>query len=144
MSRGPGRTQQGIAALIASEPDGAWTTTQLCRHIYGRYVEKKHRVAVSRALRRMKLPPLWEVVQLAKSGAEYCLHNTGSLESTHIGGWRKQTRGSTAHTRRDPGAGNGHLHKGCVDRDCDCTFRYSVTKRPGRTCLCAIGSAHES
>jgi hypothetical protein len=55
MSRGPGRIQQEIAALIASNPDGAWLTADLCEHIYG-LVEKKHRVAVTRAIKQMELP----------------------------------------------------------------------------------------
>jgi hypothetical protein len=77
--RGPGRIQQEIAALIAANPDDAWTP------------EKKHRVAVTRALRQMELPPLWRTVRLNRSGAEHCLYNAGSLESTkrkyHLAGW---------------------------------------------------------
>jgi len=39
----------------------------------------------------MKLPPLWRTVRLNRSGAEHCLYNAGSLESTkrkyHLAGW---------------------------------------------------------
>jgi hypothetical protein len=82
MSKGPGRIQQCIADLIRAQPEGAWTTAALCRHIYDLpvddMVEKKHRVAVIRAIRQMKLPPLWWV----QRGSEDCLYNAGSPEST--------------------------------------------------------------
>jgi hypothetical protein len=81
MSRGPGRIQQEIAALIAANPDGAWTTTVLCQHIYG-LVEKKHRVAVIRAFEHMEWPPLWKVCVLGRQGGELCLYNTGDVTST--------------------------------------------------------------
>jgi len=97
MCRGPGRIQQEIAALIAANPDDAWTTGELCGLIYygqrsyAPTPEKKHRVAVTRALRQMELPPLWRTVRLNRSGAEHCLYNAGSLESTkrkyHLAGW---------------------------------------------------------
>jgi hypothetical protein len=78
MSRGPGRIQQEIAALIAANPDGAWTTADLCRHIYEvKTIEKKHSVAVARALRSMELPPPWK-------WWNYCLYNTSSRESTKL------------------------------------------------------------
>ena len=36
---------------MAANADGAWTTADLCQHIYGvKMAEKKHRVAVIRAL----------------------------------------------------------------------------------------------
>ena len=48
MSRGPGRVQKIIADLIASNPHGAWSVTELCKHIYpDARMEKKHRVAVT-------------------------------------------------------------------------------------------------
>jgi hypothetical protein len=60
--------------LIASNPDGAWLTADLCEHIYG-LVEKKHRVAVIRAIRRMELPTSW-------TWSCSCLYNAGSRDST--------------------------------------------------------------
>jgi hypothetical protein len=48
MSRGPGRVQKLIHGLIASDPHGAWSVTQLRKHIYpDAPIEKKHRVAVN-------------------------------------------------------------------------------------------------
>jgi hypothetical protein len=83
MSRGPGRVQQEIAALIAANPDGAWTTADLCQHIYGvKTAEKKHRVAVVRALERMDLPPLWKVWRIRRQVCELGLYNAGSVMST--------------------------------------------------------------
>jgi hypothetical protein len=98
MCRGPGRIQQELTALIAASPDDAWTTGELCGLIYygqrsyAPTPEKKHRVAVTRALRQMELPRLWRTVRLNRSGAEHCLYNAGSLESTkrkyHLAGWQ--------------------------------------------------------
>ena len=83
MRRGHGRIQQAIAALIANEPDGAWTTTQLCQHIYGS-AERKHPQAVSRAIRNMRLPfELGKVCwTIKKTYNEHCLVNDCSVEST--------------------------------------------------------------
>jgi hypothetical protein len=77
MSRGPGRIQQEIAALIAANPDGAWTTAGLCQHVYG-LAEKK----LIRALEHMELPPLWKVCVLGHRGGELCLYNEGNVTST--------------------------------------------------------------
>ena len=66
MSRGRGRLQNIITDLIASDPHGAWSVTQLCKHIYrDARIEKKHRVAVIRALRKMVLPSTWGAHALA-------------------------------------------------------------------------------
>ena len=74
MSRGPGRVQKLIKGLIASDPHGAWSVTQLCKHIYpDAAIDKKHRVAVTRALRKMVLPATWDVHTLSRQGNEYCL-----------------------------------------------------------------------
>ena len=52
MSRGPGRIERAILDLFEEHPEGAWTTADLCRLIYptANRVEKKHRVAVLRAM----------------------------------------------------------------------------------------------
>ncbi len=52
MSRGPGRIERAIFDLFDKHPEGAWTTADLCRVIYptANRVEKKHRVAVLRAM----------------------------------------------------------------------------------------------
>jgi hypothetical protein len=85
MSRGYGRIQQAIVALIANEPDGAWTTAHLCQHIYGSTAKKKkRRNAVLRALRTMRLPSelgkiCWTIREARNA---YCLVNDCSTEST--------------------------------------------------------------
>ena len=55
MSRGPGRIEQAIAALLDAEPDNAFTTEELCERVYPgvNRVEKKHRVAVLRAANKL-------------------------------------------------------------------------------------------
>ena len=82
MSRGSGRIQEAIVAMIETEPQGAWTTTQLCERIYGTSIEKWHRPAVARTLGGMKLPPLWCARRTGKPGTERCLYNAGDVEST--------------------------------------------------------------
>jgi hypothetical protein len=59
MNRGAGHIRQTIATLIAEHPHGAWTTSDLSRFVYVGEVTKARRVAVARALRRMKLPGTW-------------------------------------------------------------------------------------
>ena len=51
MSKGPGRVMRAIAAAFGAEPDVAFSTDDLCRAVYQREPEKRHRVAVLRALR---------------------------------------------------------------------------------------------
>jgi|SRR6516165_3118102 hypothetical protein len=85
MSRGYGRIQRAILDLIEAQPHGAWTTAHLCAHIYDHLVDvinKTNRVAVTRALRQMKLPPLWFVRRVDKPGKGYVLYNAADLEST--------------------------------------------------------------
>jgi hypothetical protein len=94
MSRGRGRIQQTIIELIASDPHGAWTVGQICERIYPDEwrVQKKHRVAVTRGLRRMELPSTWGVCMLQRRGAEYCLYDKCDEESTlrvdYLGWWK--------------------------------------------------------
>ena len=52
MSRGPGRLQRDLAELIAAHPGKTFSTAELCAHVYpGELIEKKHRVAVHRAMK---------------------------------------------------------------------------------------------
>jgi len=50
MSKGPGRIERAIEAVLDAAPDNAFSVADLCREVYGvRHIEKKHRVAVKRA-----------------------------------------------------------------------------------------------
>jgi hypothetical protein len=81
MSRGPGRIQQTIIELIASDPHGAWTVGQICEHIYSdEWRAQKHRI-VTRALRHMELPGTWSI-GLSHRKREYCLYDKCDEEST--------------------------------------------------------------
>ncbi len=54
MSKGPGRVGRAIEAALAAEPDNAFTVEDLCDRVYvGERIEKKHRVAVIRAAKRV-------------------------------------------------------------------------------------------
>jgi hypothetical protein len=81
MSRGLGWTQRAILALIEEEPDGAWPSDELCALLYHHPIEKKHRVAVLRALQTMPLPGTWQVWRLSRAGGAYCLVDPCSDES---------------------------------------------------------------
>ena len=53
VSRGPGRVERVIAAALATEPDRAFTVQDLGERIYSgvNRMEKRHRVAIVRAMR---------------------------------------------------------------------------------------------
>ena len=89
MSRGPGRIQRAILALIESDAHGAWLVTDICRHEYAGIdrVEKKHQVAVNRALSAMTLPPDWEARYSGSRGNKRVLFNTGDAESRARAEW---------------------------------------------------------
>jgi hypothetical protein len=78
MGRGYGQVQLEILALL-SDPDGAWTTTELCQLVYGiEQVEKRHRVAVARAVKKISsATPDWFYV--GKPGGENLLFNKYSV-----------------------------------------------------------------
>jgi len=89
MSRGHGKIQQAIILLIESDEDGAWSTSEICSHVFRglNRVEKKHRVAVSRALRTMALPETWAVSYAERRGGDAVLYNRLSIESTSRMRW---------------------------------------------------------
>jgi hypothetical protein len=75
-----GHLQETILALINSDADGGWSVSQICALAYPRApkIGKKHRVAVSRALRAIALPGTWRAVKINSSVSELCLVNTAS------------------------------------------------------------------
>ena len=57
MSKGPGKVQCAVRQLLISNPDSAFTIEDICRRVYAiETVEKKHKVAVYRAIYKMKSP----------------------------------------------------------------------------------------
>jgi hypothetical protein len=87
MSKGPGKVQREIAALIEANPDGAWPYEQLGSLIYGwnggRLFSQK--TAVGRALKTMRLPGTWTVMQAVfVNDRRFWLFDPCRLES-----WRK-------------------------------------------------------
>ena len=90
MSRGFGRVQREIVALFEVDPDGAWTTTELCKRIYPvQEVEKRHRVAVARALRGKIFPtPGWSVAR-GREG-EFIVYNAHHPESFLRAFWKRK------------------------------------------------------
>ena len=58
MSKGPGRIERAIGDIFAADPDGAYTTEELCERVYAvDRAEKKHRVPVLKALTRLTARP---------------------------------------------------------------------------------------
>ena len=88
MSRGPGRIERAIVDLIEKYPEGAWTTEDLCRLIYptANRVEKKHRVAVIRAMRATTNKADdryrdWRPLIAGTTGRTWILHNHANVMS---------------------------------------------------------------
>jgi hypothetical protein len=88
VSKGLGQVQRAILDLIAREPEGAWTITDLCEVIYGD-IGKSRRVSVGRALRKMTLPDGWNT---ARWGIHHCLYFEASLEGQIRKLWRMDYR----------------------------------------------------
>jgi len=54
MRTGPGRVERIIDAVFAAEPENAFTIEDLCDRVYpGEAIEKKHRVSVLRAAKKI-------------------------------------------------------------------------------------------
>jgi hypothetical protein len=66
MSRGPGTVERRLRDIFADDAKGVFSTAMLCQRVYPvRKVQKKHRVAVLRALKRLtrrSMPTLWRRV----------------------------------------------------------------------------------
>jgi hypothetical protein len=56
MGKGLGYLQRTILAMIEKEPEGAWSIEDLAKATYGVAPSKKHRVALLRSIKTMKLP----------------------------------------------------------------------------------------
>ena len=98
MSKGFGKIQRSIAALIRAEPDGAWAYEHLTERIYGtdRFT-RAQKNAIGRALAAMRLPGTWEVWQASfQNDRRFWLFDPCNLES-----WRKIATGwDPAHFSR--------------------------------------------
>ena len=101
MSKGFGKVQRSIAALIRAEPDGAWAYEHLTERIYGtNRFTRAQKNAIGRALAAMRLPGTWEVWQASfQNDRRFWLFDPCNLES-----WRKIAAGW------DP----AHFQPGCV------------------------------
>ena len=98
MGKGPGHIARTILAMIDADPDGAWLISDICAQVYPGEtfvsdqfvtVEKKHRVAVARALRTMKLPGTW-TIRWVKT--EVCLCDPCNLTSLVRRDWLGDVR----------------------------------------------------
>jgi hypothetical protein len=90
MSRGHGHVQRALLDLIASDQIAAWPVGEICRRIYGATPQRKHRVAVDRALDRVTLPEPWEILHISGPGSERVVFNACSLISRARINWLDQ------------------------------------------------------
>ena len=86
MSKGFGKIQRSISALIRAEPDGAWAYEHLAERIYGTaFFTRAQKNAIGRALARMRLPGSWTVMQAVRfNDRRFWLYDPCRLEA-----WRK-------------------------------------------------------
>lgn len=91
MSRGPGKIERAVAAALEGNPSGTFTVEELGLLAYPgvNQIEKKHRVAVMRAVRNVA-PPNWGLKSAGcVRGVQYILYNRTNLRSTGVANARK-------------------------------------------------------
>lgn len=75
MSRGPGFVERTLLSVFAVDPRGVFTTEELCYRVFRiSKVDKKHRVSVLRALKRLSqtsMPTLWRAVPRGQRDDEW-------------------------------------------------------------------------
>jgi hypothetical protein len=95
ISKGPGRIERAIRALLDAHPDLAFVTDELCEHCYpnATKIERKHQVAVLRAaMKVIKDDPDWRAWRIAGMGRGrvFVNHANGqsyALGESIAGGW---------------------------------------------------------
>ncbi len=87
MSRGPGKIERAIEAVFAAEPDDAFATADLCDRVYTgvNRVEKKHRVAVTRAAKKVCGRTGWDCYRTESLGGTLVFYNPFDVMSSAIG-----------------------------------------------------------
>ena len=110
MSKGFGKIQRAIGALIRAEADGAWPYEDLAERIYGttRFT-RAQKNAIGRALAAMRLPGTWEVWQASfNNDRRFWLFDPCRLES-----WRKVAGPGwdPAHFQLGGGISNGRKRR---------------------------------
>jgi hypothetical protein len=74
MSKGPGVIQRAISGLFAADPEGVFTTEDLCREVYAsRQPSKKERVAILRAAKALMHRYPGMVCQKAETQGGTCI-----------------------------------------------------------------------
>jgi hypothetical protein len=105
MSRGPGRVERAIEALLlrGKKIDNAYTTEELCEHVFPKTeVERKHRVAVLRAAHRLRQRPGCEDLHVMEGdnlGCTSVWYNRASV--TSYGMARMKADGINDYRSRD-------------------------------------------
>src|SRR5258706_2859210 len=88
MSKGPGHIEAKLVQLFSNQPRAILTTAEICRRVYATpQVDKKHRVAVLRALKRLgrrSMPTLWRMVQKYERSDDLWLTTAASRSARMI------------------------------------------------------------
>src|SRR5680860_1185029 len=96
VSRGPGAVQRRLRVIFAESPGEFFSTEELCQEVYRvGQVQKKHRVSVLRALKRLSatsMPWLWRVALEYERNDEWYDHRQ----------WQGRMRGAAPATDARP------------------------------------------
>jgi hypothetical protein len=115
MSRGPGRIERAIKAAFDADPTRVFTTEYLCTHVYASAtkVEKKHRVSLIRAAKRVLQRELnWRMTRTRKPGAPFLFfRETTTDRSDGIGPASRSLRRLADEASRAPILAHGDAMK---------------------------------
>ena len=71
-----GKVESQVRAILAAEPDNAFTVEDLCELVYGSSPEKRHRVSMLRAIKWISAAePRYETFRASKQGGEYVIYD---------------------------------------------------------------------
>lgn len=95
MSRGPGRIERAIRALLSDHPDGAFITDEIIGTCFPNesVILKKHRVSALRAFRKVGYSLGWHSEMIGGQRGEFVIYNPLSLYSYAIGRTRAHEHG---------------------------------------------------
>jgi hypothetical protein len=133
MSRGPGRIERAIGAILAAEPDNAFTVDELCLRIYRPDLSANYRRRLPASMYRPQLQHRVAAIRAGKAiagrgnvawlrsfqrgGALVCYtaDNVMSYGMAHLKGWRtNQTEGQLRARLTDDHDQGRHIRPGGI------------------------------
>lgn len=99
MSRGPGKIERSLAALLSANHTDAFTTDELCMACFPDVscIEKKHRVSVLRAMQKVQNNLGWIARSISGQRGNYVFFNCYNLHSLAVGRTRSGAEGDWTH-----------------------------------------------